>query len=278
MLFSITSRCYRGVLLGFHLQNKVLQNQNRFMGRAVAWYRIEGMKTKILLVDDDIGITATLTTFLELSGFMVEVARNGEQALAKIPVFVPDLVVLDVLMPQLNGRETLRQLRSQANWTPVILMTQVSGTAERIMGIEEGADDYLNKPFDPQELVARIRAVLRRTQASPQPLQAARSLLCKDIALDRQSRRLRVAGREVALTPKAVSILEYLMLHPDELVTRERLLDAIWGWENPVGSRVVDTRVAELRKILGDDPAKPAYIETIPGQGYRFIGRIEALP
>lgn len=232
---------------------------------------------RILLVDDEHAVTSMLTTFLQLSGFQVDVASNGQEALDKAPDLAPDLIVLDVLMPQLDGRETLRRLRRRGDWTPVILLTQVGGTPERIMALEEGADDYLNKPFDPQELVVRIRAVLRRARPGTRSLSAARRLACKTLVLDRSARRVRLAAQEIPLTPKAIAILEYLMVHPDELISRERLLDAVWGWENLVGARVVDTRIAELRKALGDDPAQPEYIETVPGQGYRFIGTVSEL-
>jgi DNA-binding response OmpR family regulator len=232
---------------------------------------------RLLLVDDEPSVTSMLGSFLELSGFQVHVANNGLEALEIIPKLKPDLIVMDVLMPQLNGRETLRRLRQQGNWTPVILLTQVSGKAERIMALEEGADDYLNKPFDPQELVVRIRAILRRTRSSTPRMHTSRRLVSTALVLDRASRRVFLHTRELPLTPKAVSILEYLMLHPDELVTREKLLDAAWGWESAVGMRVVDTRIAELRKALDDDPADPQYIETIPGQGYRFVGTVTGL-
>ncbi len=230
-------------------------------------------RPKILLVDDEASVTSTLTTFLELSGFEVAVARNGEEALAMLERLSPALIVLDVLMPRLDGRETLRRLRRGGNWTPVILLTQIGGTPERIMAFQEGADDYLNKPFDPQELVVRIRAVLRRVTAGRQ-LHGARQLVCGPLSLDRLARRTYLNGREIALTPKAFSVLEYLMLHPDEIITRERLLDTIWGWDNVVGTRVADTRITELRKALGDDPARPTFIETIAGQGYRFVGQV----
>lgn len=229
-------------------------------------------KPRILLVDDDEAITTMLTTFLRLSGFDIVVAPNGQQALVHIAANKPDIVILDVLMPGLDGREILRHLRRENNWIPVILMTQLTGTAERIMALEEGADDYLNKPFDPQELVVRIRAVLRRTQPGTRSLSAARRLACAGLMLDRSSRRVYLDQNEVPLTPKSVSILEYLMLHTDELVSRERLLDAVWGWDTAIGVRVVDTRIAELRKILNDDPADPTFIETVPGMGYRFVG------
>jgi DNA-binding response OmpR family regulator len=158
------------------------------------------------------------------------------------------------------------------------LLTQVAGTAQRIMALEEGADDYLNKPFDPQELTVRIRAVLRRTQAGKQHLQTTRRLKSHQVILDRSARRVFVQGREVSLTPKSVSILEHFMTHPDELVTREHLLDVVWGWESGVGERAVDTRIVELRRVLRDDSARPLFIDTIPNAGYRYIAPVEIAP
>jgi DNA-binding response OmpR family regulator len=179
-------------------------------------------------------------------------------------------------MPKIDGREVLRKIRLSGDWTPVILLTQVGEATERAMALEEGADDYLNKPFDPHELVARIRAVLRRARPGQPPLAAAERLTSGDLILDRRARRAWMKDSELTLTPKAVTLLEYLMTHPDELVSRERLLDIVWGWDYPVGIRAVDTRVAELRRSLGDDPSEPTYIETVPGQGYRFVGVVES--
>jgi DNA-binding response OmpR family regulator len=231
---------------------------------------------KILLVDDEAPITDNLAPFLERAGFQVLVAANGEEALQKVVDFAPALVVMDVLMPRLDGRDALRRLRHSGNWTPIILLTQVGESVERAMALEEGADDYLNKPFDPHELVARIRAVLRRSHPGQPPLTAAPKLVCAQLTLDRRARRAWLSDQEIALSPKAVTLLEYLMTHPDELVTRERLLDVVWGWDYPVGTRAVDTRVAELRRLLNDDPLHPVYIETVTGQGYRFVGQVEA--
>jgi len=182
-----------------------------------------------------------------------------------------------VLMPVLDGRETLRRLRQEKNWTPIILLTQVGESAERAMALEEGADDYINKPFDPHELIARIRAVLRRARPGQPPLAAATRLASGLLIFDRTSRRAWLESVELTLTPKAAALLEYLMTHPDELISRERLLDAVWGWEYPVGTRTVDTRIAELRRVLGDDPAQPRYIETVSGQGYRYAGAVEVV-
>jgi DNA-binding response OmpR family regulator len=236
------------------------------------------LKPFILLVDDETAITDNLAPFLGRSGFNVAVASNGEAALQKIATDHPDLLVLDVLMPRLDGREVLRQLRQKGNWTPIILLTQVGEAGERAMALEEGADDYLNKPFDPHELAARIRAVLRRARPGKPPLSAATRLVCDNLSLDRISHRAWLREAELALTPKSVILLEYLMTHPDELLTRERLLDVVWGWEYPVGTRAVDTRIAELRRALEDDPGSPKFIDTLPGQGYRFIGTVETLP
>ncbi len=231
--------------------------------------------SRILLVDDESAITDNLTPFLQRAGFEVSVASNGEEAHEVIGSIPLDLIVSDVLMPKLDGRELLRSLRQADNWIPVILLTQVGEAFERAMALEEGADDYINKPFEPHELVARIRAVLRRAKPGTPPLSAAWQLSCGDLRFDRRARRIYLQDQELNLTPKAVLLLEYLMTHPDELVTRERLLDVVWGWDYPVGSRAVDTRIAELRRVLKDDATEPKYIETLPGQGYRFAPTVE---
>ena len=232
-------------------------------------------KPHILLVDDEQDITSNLSAYLNRSGFETSTAGDGEEALRQVELRSPDLIVLDVLMPKVDGREVLRQLRQADDWTPVILLTQVGEASERAMALEEGADDYLNKPFDPHELVARMRAVLRRARPGRPPLSAAWVLISGDLRFDRQARRAYLEAQELTLTPKALLLLEYLITHPDELLSRERLLDVVWGWEYPVGSRAVDTRIAELRRILADDAGDPLYIETVPSLGYRFISPVE---
>jgi len=232
-------------------------------------------KPKLLLVDDETAITDRLSPFLSRAGFEVKVAPDGEAALREIASYSPDLIVLDVIMPRLNGREVLRQLRQKGDWTPIILLTQVGESGERAMALMEGADDYINKPFDSNELVARIKTVLRRSSPGQAPLTLAERLRSNDLVVDRTRRRAYLNAVEIDLSPKAMSLLEYLITHPDELLSRERLLDAVWGWDYPIGTRTVDTRIAELRRVLEDDPGDPRYIETIPGEGYRFIGKVE---
>ncbi|MBN1439627.1 MAG: response regulator transcription factor [Anaerolineales bacterium] len=229
----------------------------------------------ILLVDDEPSITEHLSAFLQRAGYGVRCAADGKAALQEVEKQAPDLMILDVLMPKMDGRAVLRTLRSQGSRLPVILLTQVGEAGERAMALEEGADDYLNKPFDPRELLARARAVLRRAQSSPVPLSSAWKITSAGLVLDRRARRAALNGKVINLTPKALSLLEYLMTHPDELITRERLLDAVWGWDYPAGTRAVDTRIAELRRALGDEAEEPRYIETVTGEGYRYRAAVE---
>lgn len=230
----------------------------------------------ILLVDDERAITDYLAPILERAGYSVTVARDGNAALLLVSELHPSIVILDVIMPGLDGREVCRRLRKSGNWTPVIMLTQVSSTADKILSLEEGADDYLCKPFDPHELIARIRSVLRRRGASPErkPLSMALRLQADEITLDRRARRVEMHGETLDLTPKALALLEYLMLHPDQVFSREQLMDAVWGWAQPVATRAVDMRIAELRRLLGDDPEHSNYIETVIGVGYRFIPEV----
>jgi DNA-binding response OmpR family regulator len=232
-------------------------------------------QTTLLLVDDDVSITGQVGAFLERAGYRVHCEADGARALERIAALRPDLVILDVLLPGMNGRAVLRTLRERGDRRPVILLTKIGKASERALALEEGADDYLNKPFSSRELLARIRAVLRRAQDTSVPLTSAWKVTAGGLVLDRRARRAALAGAVLALKPKTFALLEYFMTHPDELLTRERLLNAVWGWEYPAGQRTVDTRVAELRRALDDDADRPAYIETAPNEGYRFIAPVQ---
>ena len=232
-------------------------------------------RPRILLVDDDATIREHLTGVLERSGLDVEAAADGAQALRSIEDGTPDLVILDVMMPVMDGREALRRIRQGHDWLPVILLTQVGESFERAAALDEGADDYLNKPFDPQELLARIRAVLRRSSRGSVPLTAAQSLRAGALRIDRPARRVFLGDAEKQLTPRAFALLEFLMSHPDEVFGRERLLQTVWGFDAIVTSRAVDHRVAEIRRVLGEDAAAASYVETVPGLGYRFAHPVE---
>jgi DNA-binding response OmpR family regulator len=234
--------------------------------------------TSLLLVDDDVSITGQVGAFLERAGYRVHCEADGARALERIEALQPDLVILDVLLPGMDGRAVLRALRAKGDHRPVILLTKVGKASERALALEEGADDYLNKPFSSRELLARIRAVLRRAHDASVPLASAWKLTSGDLTLDRRARRAVRNGKTLVLKPKTLALLEYFMTHPDELMTRDRLLNAVWGWEYPAGQRTVDTRVAELRRALGDDVEHPAFLETVPSEGYRFIAPVIGEP
>ena len=228
----------------------------------------------VLLVDDEAPIRRSLGPYLERGGYQVMLASDGVEALDLLAAYEVDIVVSDVLMPRMDGRELVRRVRAGGAWTPIILLTQVDASYERVSALDDGADDYLSKPFDPAELASRIRAVLRRSRGTRQPLTAATRLVSGDLVLYRPARRVELRGRELSLTPKAVTLLDYLMSHPGELHTRDALLSALWGIDFASSTRAVDHRVREIRQVLGDDASAPFYIEPVPSVGYRFRAEV----
>ena len=230
----------------------------------------------ILVVDDEDAIRSGLAAALKRARFQVIEASNGVEALSLVEKHRPDIIVLDILMPEMDGREVCRRLRQAEDWTPVIMLTQIAATGEKISSLEEGADDYLNKPFDSYELIARIKALLRRQVVAGRPVQLAAVLVSGRLSLERETHRVWLDGREITLTTKAFGVLAHLMSRPNMVVSREQLLDHVWGWDDPSGMRTVDVRIAEIRRKLGDTASEPEFIETIPGEGYRFIGDVKA--
>ena len=232
----------------------------------------------VLLADDEDAIRSGLAAALARAGFNVLEARNGLEALRLAETQAPDVIALDILMPELDGREVVRRLRQTENWTPIIMLTQITATGEKIASLEEGADDYLNKPFDSYELIARIRALLRRQAVAGRPATLANVLTSGRLRLERETQRLWIDDREVALSNKAFGVLAHLMSRPNAVVSREQLLDQVWGWDDPAGMRTVDVRIAEIRRKLGDVMGSEAdeLIETVPGEGYRFVGSVKA--
>ncbi len=231
---------------------------------------------RLLLVDDDHAITDALAPMLRREGFEVTVAADGDRALAEVSAREPDVIVLDVMLPGIDGRTVLREIRAAGRNVPVVLLTSVGEASERARALDEGADDYLNKPFDAGELASRVRAVLRRAERGTASLTGSGRLRAHDLTVDRVARRFWLAGNELVVTPKAGALLDYLMTHPGELLTRERLLEVVWGFEHPVGTRAVDHRIAELRRVLADDATSPQWIETVPRTGYRFRANVES--
>jgi DNA-binding response OmpR family regulator len=221
---------------------------------------------RILIADDEPEMVRGLEDNLRFEGYQTMVATNGEEALALALSQAFDLILLDIMMLRMSGWEVCRTLRQKGIDVPVIMLTARGQEADRVQGLELGADDYITKPFSLRELLARVRAVLRR----PGPRQKFEEFAFGDFRIHRRSRQIFKAGREVRLTRKEFDLLVYLVEHRGEVVTRERLLDEVWGYERFPTTRTVDTHVLRLRRKFEGDPDRPALIETVHGQGYRF--------
>jgi DNA-binding response OmpR family regulator len=227
------------------------------------------MPKTILVVDDEERLVSLIESYLSQEGFRVLRAADGRQALAVARQERPDLIVLDIMMPEMDGYQFMRQHRQQAD-TPIIVLTARVEDDEKVIGLELGADDYMTKPFRPRELVARVRSVLRRAgkaENRPEVLHAA------DLILDRGARTLQVAGRFVDLTPSEFDLLAALMSAPGKAFSRLDLLDFIQGVRYEGYQRTIDTHVKNLRAKIEADPRAPRYVETVYGIGYRFTRR-----
>ena len=224
------------------------------------------MSKTILVVDDEKRLVSLVETYLSQEGYRVVTAHNGKDALAAARREKPDLIVLDVMMPEMDGYEFMRKHRVENN-TPIILLTARVDDEEKVIGLEIGADDYMTKPFRPRELVARVRAVLRRVGES-QP--SAKVLKAADIVVDRDGRTVKVSEQFVDLTPSEFDILTALMTSPGRVYSRLDLLDIIQGVRYEGYERTIDTHIKNLRGKIEPEPRDPQYIETVYGIGYRF--------
>ncbi|MFN4294783.1 MAG: response regulator transcription factor [Thermoflexales bacterium] len=225
------------------------------------------MPPTILVVEDDPSIAEPLEYGLRQEGFEVAPARTGKQALTVLAERSVDMVLLDVMLPDLSGYEVCRRIRASSN-VLIIMLTARGQELEKVMGLESGADDYVVKPFSFRELLARIRALLRRRQLDAGAPAADAVLQIGAVALDRNTRRVTRRGEPVNLSPREFALLSYLMEHAGRAVSRQELADAVWG-ENWVGTpRTVDVHVRWLREKLEDDPSHPSLIETVYGFGY----------
>jgi len=230
-------------------------------------------RRRILLVEDEVSISEPLTAALEREGFEVVAAATAGEALELFGRRSPDLVLLDVMLPDGDGRDVLREIRSRSR-VPVVMLTARGEELDRVLGLELGADDYVTKPFSSAELVARMRAVLRRSSA-PAPGEAAGSLEVGDVRIDLDTRSVSRGGEPVELTLKEFDLLRMLLENAGRLVKRGELVSEVWD-PNWFGStKTVDVHVSSLRRKLGDDPAAPRYIHTVRGVGFRFASADE---
>ena len=225
------------------------------------------MPQKILVVDDELQIVRVARSYLEKAGYRVLTASNGKEALFVARHEKPDLVVLDLQMPEMDGLEFTRRVRAEQPDIAIIMLTARVEEMDRILGLELGADDYMTKPFSPRELVARVRAVLRRSQTAPAPVEV---LQIKDLLLDKGRREATLAGERLDLTPTEFDLLAALMSAPGRAFSRADLLEAVQGVAFEAYERTIDAHIKNLRHKLEPDPANPRYITTVRGVGYRL--------
>lgn len=224
--------------------------------------------SKILVVDDEPSIGEVVSLYLEQAGYRVTVVRDGQAALDALAREQPDLVVLDLMLPKVDGLEITRRLRSGGN-TPIIMLTARKEETDRIVGLEMGADDYVVKPFSPRELVSRVKAVLRRVNSTPADSRP-QALTFGTVRVDPNTRQVLVQGSEVSLTVKEFDLLWTLATHPRQVFNRDQLLDLVWGVTEYVDPSTVTVHVRRLREKIEADPSDPKHIQTIWGVGYRF--------
>jgi DNA-binding response OmpR family regulator len=225
-------------------------------------------QARILVVEDEPSIREVVNLYLRRAGYQVTVVEDGQAALDSLSDELPDLVVLDLMLPEVDGLEITRWLRERGD-TPIIMLTARREERDRIAGLEMGADDYVVKPFSPQELVSRVRAVLRRTQGSG-PGGGAVPLTYGNLQIDPQSRLVRVRGQEVMLTAKEFDLLWTMARHPRQVFSRDQLLDLVWGLTEYIDPSTVTVHVRRLREKIEADPSEPHYIQTVWGIGYKF--------
>jgi DNA-binding response OmpR family regulator len=223
--------------------------------------------TKVLIVEDDPAILRGLADNLKFEKYEVLTATDGEAGYRLQRAENPDLIVLDLMLPRMSGLELCRKLRSEGNQLPILMLTARSEEADRVLGLDLGADDYVTKPFSVRELMARIRALLRRT-SSAKGLPSALSF--GDVEIDFLRYAARRRGKPVGMTRKEFAILRLLAARTGEVVTRDELLNEVWGFESYPVTRTVDNHIAGLRAKLEEDPARPVYIRTVHGVGYQF--------
>ena len=226
------------------------------------------MSSRILLVEDEAAVALTLSDLLSGEGYEVETAADGPRGLARASSEPFDLVVLDVMLPGKNGFEVCRELRQRGKDVAILMLTAKSQLTDRVVGLKLGADDYLTKPFEPPELVARVEALLRRVKKEHLP--PVTQFQFGDVEVDFEKNEIHKAGQPVALAGKEMELLRYLIDRRGKVVSRDELLEAVWQYQPGVSSRTIDVHVAWLRQKLEDNPGNPRHIHTARGVGYRF--------
>jgi two-component system, OmpR family, alkaline phosphatase synthesis response regulator PhoP len=227
------------------------------------------MRRRILLVEDEAGLRRTLKDLLVSSGYIVETSGDGVEAQGRAETEAFDLIVLDVMLPSRSGFDVARNLRKNGVQTPVLMLTARTELNNKVQGFKSGADDYVTKPFEAPELLVRVEALLRRAQTGSRKKIQAWDF--EDISVDFTKARLTRKGKHIDLSERECRLLQHLIESRGEVVTRDELLEEVWGYEAPPMTRTVDVHISWLRQKLEDDPANPRFIVTVHGQGYRFL-------
>jgi DNA-binding response OmpR family regulator len=226
-------------------------------------------RAKILVVEDEPAMVAGLRDNFEFEGYEVITAQDGIEGLERALEESPDLVVLDVMMPRMSGLEVCKQLRAKRASLPIIMLTARGQEIDKVVGLELGADDYVTKPFSIRELLARVKSVLRRTAVLPKDKEQHSF---SDVQVDLRRCRVIRSGKALDISSKEFDLLKYFICHSGETLSRDRLLEDVWGYENYPTTRTVDTHLVRLRQKLEPDPEQPQYFLTVHGTGYRFVG------
>ena len=222
---------------------------------------------KILIIEDDRATRKALQQLLETEGFQVESASTGAEGLATFRAVKPNFVILDLRLPELGGQDVCRQIRKESEEVPILILTGSAGEVDRVLLLELGADDYVTKPFSPKELVARVRAVLRRARRAP----AVEQLNFGDTFVDFQKMEVFRAGRPVAMAPQEFKLLKYFSQNPERVISRDQMLSEVWGYNSYPSTRTVDSHILSLRQKLEKDPANPIHFVTVHHVGYKFV-------
>lgn len=228
------------------------------------------MTAKILIIEDEKTLVKGIKLNLLDEGYEVDWAEDGISGLEKALSTQPDLILLDIMLPHMNGLDVCRNLRDKNITTPIIMLTAKGEEIDKVMGLELGADDYITKPFSIRELIARIKAHLRREQRKD--IKSPTTYKFGDVIIDFSHFRIKRKNKETDLTSLEADLLKYLIAHKDEVVTRENLLEKIWGYEKFPTTRTIDNHILKLRKKIEENPATPKHILSVYGEGYRFVG------
>lgn len=224
-------------------------------------------KQRILIADDDSNIAELISLYLMKEGYETKKTSDGREALRMVPIFDPDLIILDIMMPEMDGYEVCREVRKNSS-VPIIMLTAKGETFDKVLGLELGADDYMVKPFDTKELVARVKAVLRRLDSKESN---TKKINFENLMINLSNYSVVYMDETVEMPPKELELLFYLASHPNQVFTREQLLNQIWGYEYYGDTRTVDVHIKRIREKLGNDEDHPKWsIKTVWGVGYKF--------